>query len=1214
MSEPTIDEEAIERFESAWEDSEPTIEEFVPESSSPVRLATLAELVIIDLEFRWKRHPTSVDNADPGPGIEAYADRYPELRTERIYDQLVEEEFCIRRKYGDGPSCESFVVRFPHLEARLNELHEKFPINESWRANSNGDRVTPTVEQFTLIREIGEGGMGTVYLARQEEPVRRQVAIKVIRAGLDSREVIARFEAERQALAMMDHPNIARVYEAGTTDQGQPYFAMEYAEGVPLTDYCSHHRLGVPQRLAIFNDVCAAVQHAHQKGILHRDLKPSNVLITEEEGQPVAKVIDFGLAKAVDSTELLTDKTVFTHAGQVLGTLKYMSPEQAATHEKDVDTRADVYALGVILYELLTGATPLDENALREQGVLSILEMIRDHEPARPSSRLSGDQTASENISSERATSSTALQQVLRGDLDWIVMKAIEKDRNRRYDSASSLADDVKRFLSDEPVIARPPSASYRLQKFAKKNRTIVISTCAMFLLLVAGVAGTSWQANRAGKAESDALEQKRIAEARALDAEDRRKEADSLRKREAAARLESEAARDKALESTQRMKDVLGVVVGSFDAANPLNGAKKDMLAREVLVHARRQTQKRLENDPLGQATLYSALSRSFEGLGEFPDAIRSARAALKIRTRELGEQHNETVHSMQELLNSLNSNGQFKEAMQLAERVLEIRMATVPQNLDDLAAARNNLAAMQVSQGMYSDAIVNLDASLKLMRQDPKAKVSARISVASNLAYVHQQNGSPQEALEILEPLLDECRNALGETAPITFSVMGHLGLCYSSVEQFDDAVDVHQKCHDLATETLGDVHPTTLNTMLNLATALGEAGRVDDAIEMLTTNIESFAQKLKPEHPSVLVAKNNLASIYQDNNASEKSVVLNEEVLAIRKRVLRENHPRTLGTMNNLAIDYLNLERFQDADDLLTDALKRSEATLGPDAPLTAALRFRLATACDKTDSKRAIRFWEAIEEQRPGSDDHHLLVLRNLSRAYRRENRLDDAIRTYTEAIETQIGSNVAVVSLRSELASTQMQNGRPDQALPQLVAALNIMEQNERYDKQTYRLFRDIVVCHLWLRQFESAEAVSQRLISWLENQNKVQTSEYAFALASLASACSGQPDQSETTVEAAKRALEHSDIGALDRWRARMILATQTDISDNSQQTALPALASELLAATPDETDVPSVALVLLNCDRMVTLTQKLNLESLQQQWTQKKTDVEETR
>ncbi len=356
--------------------------------------------------------------------------------------------------------------------------------------------------RYKVLESLGEGGMGSVYVAEQTEPVRRKVALKLVKAGLDSRRVLSRFEAERQALALMDHPNIAKVLDGGLTEAGRPYFVMEYIKGVPLTDYCDRARLSVRQRLELFVPVCQAVQHAHQKGIIHRDLKPSNILVALYDGKPVPKVIDFGLAKAVHQP--LTERTIYTAHEMILGTPLYMSPEQAELNNLDVDTRTDVYSLGVILYELLTGETPLERGRFRKAAWDEILRVIREEEPPKPSTRLSGSASLPA-LAAQRQLEPTKLARLLRGDLDWVVMKALEKDRSRRYETANGLALDVQRYLAEEPVLAGPPTAAYRLRKFARRNRGPVLAACALLLALLVGMAGTTWGLLRALHAEGAA-------------------------------------------------------------------------------------------------------------------------------------------------------------------------------------------------------------------------------------------------------------------------------------------------------------------------------------------------------------------------------------------------------------------------------------------------------------------------------------------------------------------------------------------------------------------------------------------------------------------------------------------------------------------------------------------------------------------------------------
>jgi serine/threonine protein kinase len=346
------------------------------------------------------------------------------------------------------------------------------------------------VGRYKLREKLGEGGFGVVWAAEQQQPVRRKVALKIIKPGMDSRDVVARFEAERQALALMDHPNIARVLDGGTTREGRPYFVMELIRGVPITEYCDENRLTVAERLRLFVDVCKAVQHAHQKGIIHRDIKPSNVLVTLHDNAPVPKVIDFGVAKAL--SQQLTDKTIYTRVHAAVGTLAYMAPEQAALSGQDIDTRADIYGLGVLLYELLTGTTPLDPKRLERAAFDEAIRIIRDEEPPKASTRLSSLGATATAVSAKRQTDPSGLQKLVRGELDWILLKALEKDRTRRYETASALATDIQRLLNHEPVEACPPSALYRARKFVGRNRTLVIGAITSSALLIAGLIGTT--------------------------------------------------------------------------------------------------------------------------------------------------------------------------------------------------------------------------------------------------------------------------------------------------------------------------------------------------------------------------------------------------------------------------------------------------------------------------------------------------------------------------------------------------------------------------------------------------------------------------------------------------------------------------------------------------------------------------------------------------
>ena len=418
---------------------------------------------------------------------------------EQLFGELIELETTLQRDEflenvgRDDPGLRDQLRNLLAAhEGAGSFLNESDGVDETVDSPSR-DLAGTTIGSYKLREVIGEGGMGTVYVAEQEKPLRRKVALKVVKAGMDSNGMVARFEAERQALALMNHPNIAKVFDAGTTTSGQPFFVMELVKGVPITEYCDANRLSTDERLRLMIDVCNAVQHAHQKGVIHRDLKPSNILVAQYDDRPVPKVIDFGVAKATH--QKLTEKTIYTQLGQIVGTLEYMSPEQAVMNELDVDTRTDVYSLGVMLYELLVGETPLDGKELRAQALDQILLAIRELEPARPSIRLSSQGQAATQTAAYRKTNQSSLSRVLKGDLDWVVMKALDKDRKRRYDSASRLGEDLRNYIDGGSVNARPPTFAYRLNKSWKRNRSAYIMASVVLSSLLA-VTATLWHSN----------------------------------------------------------------------------------------------------------------------------------------------------------------------------------------------------------------------------------------------------------------------------------------------------------------------------------------------------------------------------------------------------------------------------------------------------------------------------------------------------------------------------------------------------------------------------------------------------------------------------------------------------------------------------------------------------------------------------------------------
>jgi serine/threonine protein kinase len=513
-----------------------------------------------------------------------------------------------------------------------------------------GDRIG----RYKLLEQIGEGGCGVVYMAEQEEPIRRRVALKVIKLGMDTRQVIARFEAERQALALMDHPNIAKVHDAGATEAGRPYFVMELVRGLRITDYCNDKRLPIGKRLELFIQVCQAVQHAHQKGIIHRDLKPSNILVTVNDGVPVPKVIDFGIAKAT-SGERLTDKTVFTAFHQFIGTPAYMSPEQAELTSVDIDTRSDIYTLGVLLYELLTGQTPFDAAELLRAGLDEMRRTLREKEPARPSTRLS-------TLSADQLAATAHLQgleppklvSLVRGDLDWIVLKCLEKNRARRYETANALLIDIQRHLSNEPVTARPRSRLYEFQKTVRRHKAGFAAAAAVVAALFLGLGVATWSL---------------------------------AKEKQARWRADREAA--KSSQTTRVLEDMLGGI-------DPKMAQERDTtLLREMLGQTATRVSRDLTNQPLVEAHLESTIANIYATLGDFPKAEQMARSALALRQRDPASQPAELAESLFDLAHHLWSQGKLTEAEKYAREGL-----TLARNLGTSGAKKDTLVAKSFAQ----------------------------------------------------------------------------------------------------------------------------------------------------------------------------------------------------------------------------------------------------------------------------------------------------------------------------------------------------------------------------------------------------------------------------------------------------------------------------------------------------------------------------------
>jgi len=565
-----------------------------------------------------------------------------------------------------------------------------------------GTRIGP----YKLREKIGEGGMGVVYLAEQEKPVRRRVALKIIKPGMDTEQVVTRFEAERQALALMDHPSIARVFDAGATDTGRPYFVMELVKGVPITDYCDTVHLTPKDRLELFIPVCQAIQHAHQKGIIHRDVKPSNVLVTMQDGKPVPKIIDFGIAKAVE--QRLTERSLFTQHGTIMGTLEYMSPEQAEMSAMDVDTRTDVYALGVMLYELLTGTTPLERSRLRQAGYEEILRRIREEEPPKPSTRLSESRERLPSVAAQRRTEPARLAKLVRGELDWIVMKAIEKDRTRRYETASGFGRDIERYLEGDPVEAGPPSASYRLRKYARKHRAALVTAGAFALLLAAAAVVSAYLAVRATSAEG--LANRRLADVQQANAATTKALAETTEAKKA-----TDAALEQSEEARTQAEAVSKYLVESFRKPDPSQDGR-ELKVVDLLDGAVAKLDAEFAGSPKIKAELLNALGQTYSGLGLPEKAVEVFRNARAVREAALGPDHHDTLASRNNLAVAYDAAGRTSESIALHEETLKLITSMLGPDHPHTLGSRSNLATAYQHAGRTTEAIPLLEETLKL------------------------------------------------------------------------------------------------------------------------------------------------------------------------------------------------------------------------------------------------------------------------------------------------------------------------------------------------------------------------------------------------------------------------------------------------------------------------------------------------------------------
>jgi len=709
-----------------------------------------------------------------------------------------------------------------------------------------GDRIG----RYKLLQEIGEGGCGVVYMAQQEEPVRRRVALKVIKLGMDTKQVIARFEAERQALALMDHPNIAKVLDGGATDTGRPFFVMELVRGTKITDYCDQNNLKTEQRLELFVQVCNAIQHAHQKGIIHRDIKPSNILVTLHDGVPVPKVIDFGIAKATE--QRLTDKTLFTALEQCMGTPAYMSPEQAEMSGLDMDTRSDIYSLGVLLYELLTGKTPFEAKDLAVAGLDEMRRIIREQDPVRPSTRLSTLDAAEQTTAARRRqVAAPKLIHLMRGDLDWIVMKALEKDRTRRYETANGLAVDVQRHLQNEPVRARPPSNLYRFQKMVRRNKLAFAAAAAVTAALVVGL----------GLSTLLFLKEKAVRQ-----------------------QVEMEAA--KSQQVAQFLKDMLKGVGPSV-----ASGRDTRML-KEILDKTAERIGKDLTNQPAVEAELRTTIGEVYVEFGEYPKAETMYREVLAIRRKLFGNEHREVAASLNNLAIDLQDQGKLAEAETMQREALAMQRKLLGNEHRDVAGSLNNLAIDLEHQGKLAEAETMQREALAMKRKLLGNEHRDVAGSLNNLATVLQDQGKLAEAETMQREALAMQRKLLGNEHPAVADSLNNLALVLQYQGKLAEAETMQREALAMRKKLLGNEHPAVADSLNKLAVVLEHQGKLAEAETMQREALAMRRKLLGNEHPDVAASLNNLATVLQDQGKLAEAETMDREALAMRRKLLAVN----------------------------------------------------------------------------------------------------------------------------------------------------------------------------------------------------------------------------------------------------------------------------------------------------------------------------------
>jgi len=754
------------------------------------------------------------------------------------------------------------------------------------RAMDAGEAAGTVIGRYHLLQKIGEGGMGEVWLAEQKEPVRRRVALKLVKAGMNSREVIARFESERQALALMDHPAIAKVFDAGSTAQGAPYFVMEYVAGIPITTYCDTHRLNTRERLELFMRVCEGVQHAHQKAIIHRDLKPSNILVTEVDGRAAPKIIDFGVAKAL--TQRLTADTMFTRVGALVGTPEYMSPEQALSSGEDIDTRTDVYSLGILLYELLVGVPPLD---LRRVALDEFLRRLREDDAPKPSTKIrTQDHATSTALAQKRRMEPRALSRQIRGDLDSIALKALEKDRSRRYGSPSEFAADIGRYLKNEPVAAVAPSITYRARKFARRYRGALVTACAFVLVLILATGVSIWQGVRA------------------------------TRQRD---RADAEAAVAKAV--NQFLQDDL------LSQANPdVEKPDPDVKVRTLLDRAAAQVGKRFANQPLVESAIRRTIANTYRHLGLWSEAERQMRRAYELSRVHRGAGDLGTVEILRELTYIVDDQGRDAEALDMMKTIFDLESRKLGPEDPRTVHAMQDLGSYYLGVHQYARAEPLLKRALEFQTRRLGYDDLQTLYTIETLATLYIYQAKYAEADALLTKALESCRRVYGPDHPHTQRETFGLVRVLFGEGKYPEAEKVCAEGLGAMQRVKGPRHPDTLTTARQLGQIYTEEGKSAQATSLLEKTAQDFREILGPAHPRTLSAEVALGWAYDYHGDLSRAEQIWQGALQGYRHLGADGESDAANVGELLGQNLAKQRKYEEAEPLLRQALAFRERT--------------------------------------------------------------------------------------------------------------------------------------------------------------------------------------------------------------------------------------------------------------------------------------------